>query len=193
MGGARIRKGAQGSLAQQRLASTGKPGFARCGLGCSGNSRAPAAVPANSPGDPLLRCDFAATPSTRASDRGVFANGFGLGGTPAAPVPESAPAPARYNRLRRPRHGPGESGGIGIRAGFRCQWGNPWGFESPLSHHCRRPSRRTRGRDGGVTSFPWLEREPVRERAVRAGGGGSAGVKSPAGGHSFADSRVHCG
>ena len=27
-----------------------------------------------------------------------------------------------------------ESGGIGRRAGFRIQWGNPWGFESPLSH-----------------------------------------------------------
>ncbi len=27
-----------------------------------------------------------------------------------------------------------ESGGIGRRAGFRCQWGNPWEFESPLSH-----------------------------------------------------------
>ena len=29
---------------------------------------------------------------------------------------------------------PGESGGIGRRAGFRIQWGNPWEFESPLSH-----------------------------------------------------------
>ena len=28
----------------------------------------------------------------------------------------------------------GESGGIGRRAGFRFQWGNPWEFESPLSH-----------------------------------------------------------
>ena len=28
-----------------------------------------------------------------------------------------------------------ESGGIGRRAGFRIQWGNPWEFESPLSHH----------------------------------------------------------
>ena len=27
-----------------------------------------------------------------------------------------------------------ESGGIGRRAGFRTPWGNPWGFESPLSH-----------------------------------------------------------
>ena len=27
-----------------------------------------------------------------------------------------------------------ESGGIGRRAGFRFLWGNPWGFESPLSH-----------------------------------------------------------
>lgn len=26
------------------------------------------------------------------------------------------------------------SGGIGRRAGLRIQWGNPWGFESPLSH-----------------------------------------------------------
>ena len=25
-----------------------------------------------------------------------------------------------------------ESGGTGRRAGFRCQWGNPWGFESPF-------------------------------------------------------------
>ncbi len=29
---------------------------------------------------------------------------------------------------------PGESGGTGRRAGFRIQWGNLWGFESPLSH-----------------------------------------------------------
>ena len=29
----------------------------------------------------------------------------------------------------------GEGGGIGRRAGLRIQWGNPWGFESPLSHH----------------------------------------------------------
>ena len=28
-----------------------------------------------------------------------------------------------------------ESGGIGRRAGFRYQWGNPWEFKSPLSHH----------------------------------------------------------
>ena len=27
-----------------------------------------------------------------------------------------------------------ESGGIGRRAGFRIRWGDPWGFESPLSH-----------------------------------------------------------
>jgi hypothetical protein len=30
---------------------------------------------------------------------------------------------------------PCESGGIGRRAGLRIQWGNLWGFESPLSHH----------------------------------------------------------
>ena len=37
-----------------------------------------------------------------------------------------------------------ESGGTGRRAGFRCQWGNPWGFESPLSHqlHAHRVGRR---------------------------------------------------
>src|ERR1700757_4561248 len=28
-----------------------------------------------------------------------------------------------------------ESGEIGRRAGLRIQWGNPWGFDSPLSHH----------------------------------------------------------
>src|SRR5216683_5716529 len=33
----------------------------------------------------------------------------------------------------------GESGGTGRRAGLRIQWGNPWGFNSPLSHH---PSNR---------------------------------------------------
>ncbi len=32
------------------------------------------------------------------------------------------------------RPGKSESGGIGRRAGFRFQWGNPWEFESPLSH-----------------------------------------------------------
>jgi hypothetical protein len=25
-------------------------------------------------------------------------------------------------------------GGIGIRAGLRSQWGNPWEFESPPAH-----------------------------------------------------------
>ncbi len=29
-----------------------------------------------------------------------------------------------------------DRGGIGIRAGFRILWGNPWEFESPRSH-CR--------------------------------------------------------
>src|SRR5688500_12237765 len=29
------------------------------------------------------------------------------------------------------------SGGTGRRAGLRIQWGNPWGFESPLSHSSR--------------------------------------------------------
>ena len=28
-----------------------------------------------------------------------------------------------------------ECGEIGRRAGFRFQWGNPWEFESPHSHH----------------------------------------------------------
>jgi hypothetical protein len=28
-----------------------------------------------------------------------------------------------------------ESGGTGRRAGLRIQWGNLWGFKSPLSHH----------------------------------------------------------
>src|SRR5581483_4388960 len=27
-----------------------------------------------------------------------------------------------------------ESGGTGRRAGLRIRWGNPWGFDSPLSH-----------------------------------------------------------
>ena len=31
-----------------------------------------------------------------------------------------------------------ESGGIGRHAGFRTQWGNLWGFESPLSHQASR-------------------------------------------------------
>ena len=31
------------------------------------------------------------------------------------------------------------SGGTGRRAGFRIQWGNPWGFESPLSHQPAAP------------------------------------------------------
>ena len=33
-----------------------------------------------------------------------------------------------------------ESGGTGRRAGFRILWGNPWEFESPLSHQRRRSS-----------------------------------------------------
>ena len=39
--------------------------------------------------------------------------------------------PALFSNLYRIRR---ESGGTGRRAGFRCQWGNPWEFESPLSH-----------------------------------------------------------
>ncbi len=41
------------------------------------------------------------------------------------------------NWIRTGRSSPrfeSESGGIGRRAGFRFQWGNPWEFESPLSH-----------------------------------------------------------
>ena len=47
---------------------------------------------------------------------------------------ENAAARTRiYSRAAGKR----ESGGTGRRAGFRCQWGNPWGFDSPLSHHRR--------------------------------------------------------
>ena len=35
-----------------------------------------------------------------------------------------------------------ESGGIGRRARLRIWWGNPWGFESPLSQRAERASRR---------------------------------------------------
>ena len=41
-----------------------------------------------------------------------------------------------YNAAEEDRRR-GESGGIGRRAGLRIQWGNPWEFESPLSHHPR--------------------------------------------------------
>jgi hypothetical protein len=43
----------------------------------------------------------------------------------------------------------GESGGIGRRAGFRFQWGNPWEFESPLSHHGILAVRRSLPNPGG--------------------------------------------
>jgi trigger factor len=48
----------------------------------------------------------------------------------AGSVPEMA-APCDDNGPSAVR----ESGGTGRRAGFRFQWGNLWGFESPLSHH----------------------------------------------------------
>ena len=46
------------------------------------------------------------------------------------PAPEALTGRAIYSGSIGKR----ESGGTGRRAGFRCQWGNPWGFESPLSH-----------------------------------------------------------
>src|SRR5690606_38597788 len=65
----------------------------------------------------------------------------------------------------------GESGGIGRRAGLRIQWGNPWEFESPLSHHIftRRGGLRSSARtvmnaatskslDVSVEAMPGLER-----------------------------------
>ena len=41
----------------------------------------------------------------------------------------------RYNFEAHPRR---ESGGIGRRTRLRIWRGNPWGFESPLSHQCLR-------------------------------------------------------
>ena len=61
----------------------------------------------------------------------------------------------------------GESGGIGRRAGFRFQWGNPWEFESPLSHHWRIPGRprpprpadgMSRGTDGARNGNTHIDR-----------------------------------
>ncbi len=62
-------------------------------------------------------------------------------------VAGSIPArPTKYRAtVRDPRQGRNccwagdrrESGGTGRRAGFRCQWGNPWEFDSPLSHQRR--------------------------------------------------------
>ena len=62
----------------------------------------------------------------------------------------------------------GESGGIGIRAGFRCQWGNPWGFESPLSHH---PAGLSAGRGspaptGAEAARPRLLTLPANEGSI---------------------------
>ena len=61
-----------------------------------------------------------------------------------------------------------ESGGTGRRAGFRCQWGNPWGFESPLSHQPRagRPT----------DSAPCV---PPVEEAKRLPAGGASACLSP--------------
>ncbi len=45
-----------------------------------------------------------------------------------------------------------DRGGIGIRAGFRILWGNPWEFESPRSHVPPFPTpRQTERRKGGRT------------------------------------------
>ena len=48
----------------------------------------------------------------------------------AARLADSLAAQHVYNEILQSR----ESGGIGRRAGLRIQWGNPWEFESPLSH-----------------------------------------------------------
>src|SRR5216117_1064191 len=66
-----------------------------------------------------------------------------------------------------------ESGGTGRRAGLRIQWGNSWGFESPLSqtpsvpsqkdldHQGGRCARRAR-RDDEVVSVRYVEEEQRR-------------------------------
>ena len=54
-----------------------------------------------------------------------------------------------------------ESGGIGRRAGLRIQWGNPWEFESPLSHHLRPGDYEN---DGGLT---WQLRRNLKSRSNR--------------------------
>src|SRR5207302_719693 len=45
-----------------------------------------------------------------------------------------------------------ESGGTGRRAGLRIPWGNPWGFDPPLSHQ-------EKARRVGVKSEEFLDRE----------------------------------
>jgi hypothetical protein len=58
-------------------------------------------------------------------------------------------------------------GGIGRRAGFRFQWGNLWGFESPPAHHFNSRGY-TRDRDGapdpraGRSLLPILARRCIR-------------------------------
>ena len=48
------------------------------------------------------------------------------------PVMKGAGAPEPAARMTCAHS---ECGGTGRRAGFRFQWGNPWGFESLHSHH----------------------------------------------------------
>src|SRR5437016_5469142 len=52
-------------------------------------------------------------------------------------MPPSRPRHHAQHGSGGPRHSSSacESGETGRRVGFRFRWGNPWGFDSPLSHH----------------------------------------------------------
>ena len=70
----------------------------------------------------------------------------------------------------------GESGGIGRRAGFRIQWGNPWEFESPLSHQNFARRSRLKKRRGEHLGNQWLRHRQThwtfRSRGAEAWNGG---------------------
>ena len=56
-----------------------------------------------------------------------------LGGASAWPDDIAPHRGAHFHAALTQKHC--ADGGIGRRAGFRFQWSNPWGFESPPAHH----------------------------------------------------------
>ena len=96
----------------------------------------------------LRRAAQALPPRIQREGYGPRAQGCGPRQRPfAVPVAATATGAGANRRRELPLYcaarltdAASESGGTGRRAGFRFQWGNPWGFESLLSHqaHSRR-------------------------------------------------------
>ena len=70
------------------------------------------------------------------SKGGIATNSSLLHGKPVSPWHVALVLRARAYGICTGRP-PSDRGGIGRRAGLRCQWVTPWGFESPRSHEGR--------------------------------------------------------